>query len=253
MAEVLRVRRSWAACRVANPLFNWQTEPGQRLGHGVLAKLFWNVPLGHATLGVDVLNYLQAEILAVKPRVILECGSGISTVCLAQYVLEASGRCDAPGVVSLEEDATYVARTVGWLERAKLTGVARVLHAPLVEQRIDGFLTSCYWVDGCRLEAELNGARANLLVVDGPVARGMRRFGTIPLLNRFLEAGAKFYLDDAFRDWELQIARMWLRAGYVNVWGIHPFPKGLLVGSVTVRSRVTDGSCVSDRKEASRC
>ena len=73
--------------------------------------------------------------------------------------------------------------------------------------------------------------RPTFVVIDGP-ATETDRFGTLPLIRPYVKANALFYLDDALRDGELDVARRWARLPYVEVNGIYLTEKGLLQGNV---------------------
>ena len=72
----------------------------------------------------------------------------------------------------------------------------------------------------------------DFVVIDGPAAQDGARFGTLPLIRRYLSSGARFYLDDALRDGEIDIAERWARLPYVQVNVVRLTEKGLLLGEV---------------------
>lgn len=98
----------------------------------------------------------------LKPSMILELGSGYSTICMA-YALEVNG---FGGLVAMEEGLEYQKRTSEWLRQHQLLR-ARVVHAPLVCHDPGGFL----WYDDYLIQE----ARYDLVFVDGPDGAGIRR------------------------------------------------------------------------------
>ena len=58
-------------------------------------------------------------------------------------------------------------------------------------------------------------------------------FGTLPLVQDFLSARSRFYLDDALRDDEREVARRWAEMPGLEILGISPLGKGLLVGTAS--------------------
>ena len=78
---------------------------------------------------------LLTELIAEhRPELVVETGSGVSTLVIA-YGLEKLGR---GRVVALDHDAAYAARTRAELARHGLTAYATVVHAPLESIDLDG-------------------------------------------------------------------------------------------------------------------
>ncbi|SDS14812.1 class I SAM-dependent methyltransferase [Jiangella sp. DSM 45060] len=134
---------------------------------------------------------------------IVECGSGSSTVWLALACRHAGkGR-----VVALEHHERYAALTREALARHGLGDVAEVREAPLEPVTVGGEKHDWYaapqWTD-------LRGI--DLLFVDGPPgSAGPRsRYPAFPLLATALDDGAVVALDDAQRQDEADIAADWL-------------------------------------------
>src|SRR5262249_28776227 len=53
-----------------------------------------------------------------------------------------------------------------------------------------------------------------------------------PLLKLFLRPGARWFLDDGFRNSELYCLNAWSQMSWLTVDGIYPFGKGLATGRV---------------------
>lgn len=134
---------------------------------------------------------------------IVECGSGSSTVWLAL----ACRRAGKGRVVALEHHELYAERTREALARHGLDDVAEVRVAPLEPVTVGGEKHDWYaaprWTD-------LRGI--DLLFVDGPPGNvGPRsRFPAFPLLASALDDAAIVALDDAQRQDEADIAADWL-------------------------------------------
>lgn len=150
----------------------------------------------------DVLLWIVGHVLEQRPRTVLECGSGVSTLWTA-YAMErvGSGR-----VISLEHDPYYADRTRELLARHGLTAYAEVRTAPLVPVRLGD--QEWQWYDTDAL-AEL--PPIDLLFVDGPpAATGPRaRYPAGPLVADHLAPEAVILLDDAVREDEREIGRLW--------------------------------------------
>jgi predicted O-methyltransferase YrrM len=135
-----------------------------------------------------------------RPELIVETGSGVSTLVLA-YALEKLGR---GRVVSLEHDARWADRTRRELERHGLSAFATVIHAPLQPLEIDGERYTWHAL------AALEGLDAiDLVVDDGPpkyVGR-MARYASLPTFASRLRDDGVFLLDVLGREERAILAR----------------------------------------------
>jgi hypothetical protein len=136
-----------------------------------------------------------------KPRLVVELGSGTSSVWIA-YALEQSGG----RLVSLDHDTEYAKKTRSLLSAHQLTGVAEVREAPLKPLTLDG--KTFQWYDVSEL-ADLRGI--NMLLVDGPPeATGPdARYPALHVLESKLAGSATIIFDDANRQDEQAALRKW--------------------------------------------
>jgi hypothetical protein len=125
--------------------------------------LDFSVPLPPLRIGASSPDFrlvIARHALAAKPRVIVECSSGSSTVVLAQ-----SARINGIGhVYSLEHDPIFAAETRVMLADHGLSDWATVIHAPLVPVTIGG--KTFRWYDDAGLK---NVEPIDMLVIDGPL------------------------------------------------------------------------------------
>ena len=205
---------------------------GSRLSDPLLARHFANIEVGAWSLDVDTLNFITDQVLSLKPSLVLEFGSGVSTACLARAMARVHGEHAGRLVVSFDQDARYASDTERLLTALRLNDLVRVISVPLRPTDIEGIRTSCYALPSDP-DSVLAGARADLVLVDGPAADGSARFSTLPLARGWLAPGARFFLDDALRDTELEVARAWAELSYLRLDGVHLFGKGLLRGKLT--------------------
>jgi predicted O-methyltransferase YrrM len=151
----------------------------------------------------DFLQLIAEHCLAAKPRSILECSSGASTLILA-----AACRLNGGGqVFSLENGAEFAETTRQQLAAQGLSGQTQVIHAPLLPVAIQG---RCYqWYDLSALPFQ----SLDMLVIDGPPGRlqPLSRYPALPLLWPRLAPQALVFLDDAARPDEQEIVRLWLQ------------------------------------------
>lgn len=141
-------------------------------------------------------------ILETRPRLVVECGSGASTVLIAACLSKlGSGR-----VVSLDHDADYAEKTRRQLSLLGLEEFAQVVTAPLVETNVEGRSYQWYDFDPNSLPGDVD-----CLVVDGPpAATGVEaRYPALPLLLDRMAGTGVVLMDDGDRPDETTIAHRW--------------------------------------------
>jgi predicted O-methyltransferase YrrM len=145
---------------------------------------------------LQIAHYMSRE----KPKTILECSSGISTLVAARCAqLNGLGH-----VFSLEHEPTYAAKTRDLLRHHGLQDWATVLDAPL-----EGSAGQSAWYSLKLLPANLPSV--DLLVVDGPPASAgpLARYPALPRLEKFLAKKVAVFVDDADREDEQEMIRRW--------------------------------------------
>ena len=151
---------------------------------------------------VAVLN----DVWVHERRAVLECGGGVSTVFLARLLGGRGGR-----LVTLEHDERWAELLARQLEREGLDAHARVVHAPLEPHPLD--LGCGGWYARGAVDAALDGADVELLVVDGPPAdepgTEWARYPALPALRERLAAECTVVLDDIHRPGEREILARW--------------------------------------------
>jgi predicted O-methyltransferase YrrM len=152
----------------------------------------------------DLLLELVEILIREEPRLVVECGSGTSTLWLALTMQ----RFDIPGrIVSLEHDKTYAESTRGVLRMHAVNTIAEVRDAPLEDFELNGKTYPWYarpaWSDLTAID---------LLFVDGPPAdTGTHaRYPAMPVLYDALSPSATTVLDDLIREDEQQVVQQWL-------------------------------------------
>jgi hypothetical protein len=131
---------------------------------------------------------------------ILECGSGLSTVLLAECCAR-NGR----QLISLEDNLYWFNRVKRWLMEHGLES-ARLVFAPL---RSYGAFD---WYSKHSLPESWSPNPFDLVVCDGPASatRG-GRFGLLPVMAPTLSARCQILMDDAEREDEQRIVADWAR------------------------------------------
>lgn len=207
-----------------------RSAPGSQLPDPVLAEALHDVELGTWSLGARSIAFVMSSLAEERPAVIIEFGSGASTVCIARLAAQMD---PSPTVISIEQDEEQVARTRSLLKRLPPSDLnIHLIHAPLVRAEHPGRQTSRYAIPKGALEHALGGSPVGMVLVDGPAAEDGARYETIPLVRHHLTPGALVLLDDALRDGELEVARRWARDCQLDVKGIVAIDHGLLVARV---------------------
>ncbi len=170
----------------------------------------------------DFANVLVATIQKVKPKIILECGSGVSTI-ISSYCLKSY--CEGH-LYSLDHEIKYAKMTESNLKCHELTDYATVIHAPLKRHEING--NEWLWYDISQIN---NIDHIDILVIDGPTRMGdlKVRYPALPLLKNKLSDNATILIDDAGRSTEIKTTNEWLNEykGIGNEW--HDTEKGTTV------------------------
>ena len=172
-----------------------------------IRPLAGELPLDFSEWAADPLLVYQAVrlILETRPSLVLECGSGSSTVVLARC-LRAIGQ---GRLLSLDHDAEYAGRTSGLLRLYGLDDRATVVCAPLVSRAAGDEVFRWY---GPEYQPFLHEP-IDLLLVDGPPGGSAvrARYPAVPLLRAHLSADCVILLDDGDRPDERAIAQAWAR------------------------------------------
>lgn len=181
----------------------WQTE--------ALFSLYSSVPITRPLpplrLWAASPDFVVLDVALIKqhrPRVILEIGSGVSTL-IAGYCLREIGEGI---VVSLEHDERFAQSTAENIIQHGLQDFAQVIYAPL--KPISLSQTTHLWYDTSQL-ASL--PPIDLLIVDGPPEKTqvMARYPAVPILFNKLANGALILVDDFMRPDEYEMVNQWLR------------------------------------------
>jgi predicted O-methyltransferase YrrM len=150
----------------------------------------------------DFLKRLAEVVLHEKPNLVVEASSGVSTLVIA-YCLKQTGK---GRVVSLEHEAKFALKSQTLLAFHGLADTATIVHAPLLESKINGQQWLWYDTDKLKIDQPID-----LLVVDGPPEniQKLSRYPALPLLNDQLRNGSIILMDDGRREDETAIVGLW--------------------------------------------
>ena len=168
----------------------------------------------------DFLLFAARHALAHKPKIAVECGSGVSTVVLARCMqLVGHGH-----LFSLEHEPVYAQKTRELLLEHGLEAWADVIDAPL-----KAIATSTAWYDEAMFPDAMRGI--DLLVVDGP-PDDVARLARYPALPRLLSRMAEHFtviVDDAARPDETEMVARWKQEVPGTTSSSAPAEKGLAI------------------------
>jgi hypothetical protein len=149
----------------------------------------------------DSLREIALYALHYRPEVIVECGSGVSTVILARCAAINKGG----HVYSLEHLPELAERTSQELERHGLKDWATVMSGPLCPYELKGEEWPWYSIKA------LPSVGLDMVVIDGPPmeTHNLARYPAGPLLFSKLNPAAAVFLDDSDREQERIILQRW--------------------------------------------
>lgn len=168
--------------------------------------------LGGWAITPEMALWLLEYIRSQKPNLIVELGSGSSTVIMGRALQRFS-----PGgrLVSVESDASFADRSRAMVLDWELSNVD-VRHAPIIEG----------WYETSVL-GDLRDV--DLLLVDGPPGEGGRetRYSAISLFERLTASGIVI-LDDADRVEESHTVKRWREETNMTTEKL-PLPRGVVL------------------------
>lgn len=169
------------------------------------------------TLAPESIAFILFLLEKYQPRHIVEFGSGLSTVVLANWCRQGGAERT---LVSLEHDPVFLERTQAMLERRGLGS-----HATLLPYRPEASVVGT---------ADLSGG-VDFVLIDGP-PRTVGRIQTLIAVSQLLAGGGHMVLDDAFREHEQECLRVWRKLKLIRKPRIVFVPHGMLLATLTGRT-----------------
>lgn len=160
-------------------------------------------PMGGWAASPDVVAVLVQEMLTRRPSLVVECGSGVSTLWLA---LVAEWYALPTRIVALDHDEHFAAQTRRTLIEHNVAHRAEIRYAPLAPAGLAGHETP--WYDRS-VVADLQDV--GLLFVDGPTETTgpLVRWPAVPVMEGRLAPRATIILDDLIRASEQEVTARW--------------------------------------------
>lgn len=160
-------------------------------------------PLRGFAISPDALLIAIRDLELDRPDLVVECGSGSSTVWLA-LLAERMGL--PTRFVALEHEDKYREQTIALVDMHGVSERVDVRRAPLVDVDAGGRIQP--WYDPVAIE-DLRDV--DWLLVDGPPAaiHDQSRYPALPMFRSRLAKNARIIMDDADRQDELDTIRDW--------------------------------------------
>ena len=153
----------------------------------------------------DFLKLIMETIISNKPELIVELGSGTSTI-IAAKTLE---KLKSGFLLSIDNDAKFAEQTRQRITLETLEKYSEVITSELKDITVNG--ESYNWYDTSFLEKI--DRKIELLIVDGPprIINKNARFPAIPLLKKYFTDDMVILLDDGRRQDEQNTVKLWLK------------------------------------------
>jgi hypothetical protein len=179
----------------------------------------------------DFLSKIIEMMLHNKPQLVLEAGSGTSTIVIG-LALELIGSGKS---ISIDHLTAFKEITSKNLQINHINANTQIYHCPLVDYEI--LSENWKWYDISKIVFDCS---IDMLVIDGPPGsiQPFARFPAIPLLSQYFSDRTIILLDDANRNDETIIIKKWIK--YLNdhdfkvvISSFKNFEKGLVMLDVT--------------------
>lgn len=155
-------------------------------------------------LGLWILQYIEES----GPEIIVEFGSGVSTLILA----DGLRRRGAGKLLSIEHNEKYYEQTRSLIISNDLEGFVQLELCPISTIEINKIEHKWYSIVAPKLTNFLAGGKVDFVLVDGPPAATQKfaRYPALPVIKQHLSPDAIVILDDGARTDEEEIVRRWL-------------------------------------------
>lgn len=195
------------------------------------------------TMEPDAILYLLEAIKMFRPQMILELGTGLSTLVLSalQSQLTSNGKKKI-SFVSIDQDKHHQDKIIDLARMAKVDDCFKAITLPMCRYKIgdefalDEKAMASYKFDEAVLHDALGGVRPDMIIVDGPMDEKTKSNASfaktlsIPILSMYAAPGAVFFMDRAYADPEIFAMEQWHSSGAAHILGVKAVGKGMMVG-----------------------
>jgi hypothetical protein len=162
-----------------------------------------------SSLRFHTLAVIINDIVINQRKSIIEFGSGISTLAIANLIKKNKLECSFFSVEDSKEWFDYIN---SFLKRNALENFASLIYAPL--EKNEFALENNLWYSTDAIKKTLStDLKFDLVIIDGPGAwlpkLRLSRYPALPFLQNKLEKEFSFILDDTNRKGEKEIMDLW--------------------------------------------
>ena len=200
--------------KIRKHYFNGLNVPKETYSLQLLQDLlqdFGYIPVANSAMAFQSINTICNDILYNGRKGIIEFGSGISTLVIANLIHKTGLECR---FYSVENNAIWIDILEGQLQKAGLSKYVQFLHAPSIKHPLA--LDQNQWYDMEPHRKALEGQVFDVVLIDGPEAHThairLARYPAMPFMMDYLDKERYFLLlDDAARPGERDIRKRWKR------------------------------------------
>lgn len=220
--EKKRLNRYSSKTDILLPAQRLVKSKGSRVSIGAISGMIGQDTIGVWTLDRLTIVTIWMQLLHFRPKVIAECGCGISSLVIAKYLSLglSDGIC-----ISFEQSEPEKRRVEDRLTREGINDRVHIIHTPVNDK-------GEYIFNEEQILAALGGKQLECIIIDGPGGPDKCRENTLPSLMKFAAPDCRWWIDDALRDGEMEFLRTWEQLPGIKVAGIIPVGKGLGAGTV---------------------
>jgi hypothetical protein len=245
ISEYLAMRKRIAGRHAFMPKTNFASEPLDELKEtdAVMKAFKGGYVFSSYSMEPETLLFLKSAIEMFRPRVILELGSGLSTLVLSHSHRDVLKADKAEGMyVTIEQSQELLDKLLEFSDLAKVRNCFTPLVFPLARYKIgDLFETDekalpCFDLDEKALHKALGGLKPDMIIIDGPMdektlsGASFAKALTMPLLSLYASPNAVVLMDGAYGDPEIFSMDQWQQSGIAHIIGVKAVGKGLMLG-----------------------
>tara|TARA_R110001599_G_scaffold353527_1_gene593626 strand:- start:72381 stop:73136 length:756 start_codon:yes stop_codon:yes gene_type:complete len=164
------------------------------------------IPKSSYSMSPVALLHVINEIVINNRRVILEVGTGVSTVYIAKVARDLGLELE---IISIDENPDWQNTILGYLKKLGCEDIVRFCHSGIDEASEYGW----YQEDVLSTFFAKNSFRFDCIIIDAPSTHNhvSARSRAIPFLmeSGFIQEEYAIYLDDTYRSAEKKIANDW--------------------------------------------
>lgn len=167
------------------------------------------IPWTKSALDPTTIKIILNDILINNRSVIVECGSGISTLFIGSILNQHS--LTGCKVYSIDHNKEWIDIINRYINILGIKDYVELIHAPL--KPFENEFKNVSWYDTTILSNKLGSITINQLIVDGPPAYlkeiEFSRFPAVPFFKSKLSEEFIIFLDDTDRKGERSILKKW--------------------------------------------